>query len=111
MILLHKLDNFWGRLLWAPPVYLTKGEPVALTDSEIENLEELAEAFVGAFVKCAMPPAKYTVCSIPCFSLEEAVGIAVERCSRHKVAPFDKAEQQRVLCENLRAAIKGLQCG
>jgi hypothetical protein len=83
---------------------------MALTDAEITDLEDLALRFVGAFVKCSAAPTRWTVCGTPCFTIDEAVAIALMRCSHRSVAPCDKDEQVRVLCEFLREAIEDLKC-
>lgn len=59
-------------------------------------------------MKCGSPGAEYSVCGIPCYSLEEAIGIAMVHCPHPSVDSQDKEEQKQILREGLRAAIEGL---
>ena len=98
--------------LWASPfLYHCLGRldvVVPLGGNEMIDLKDLAERFVGAFIKCNCPG--YTVSGNLCASIEEAVGLAMEKCSRLNVAPEDKAEQEWLLREKLTEAIKRLKC-
>ena len=84
---------------------------MALTQDAKIEIRDLAELFVGAFVKCGKASgSKYAVTGDSFNSIEEAVNASLEKCGRLPIGSFDMEEQEEVLRYELQAAIKNLRC-
>ena len=81
-----------------------------LSQAEKDELEEIANRFVGAFVKCGASPAKWAVYGLPCSSIEEAVDQCLIRCSTAQTKTQDRDEVRGFLRSILREAILKLPC-
>lgn len=83
-----------------------------LTQVAKNEIRDLAECFVGAFVKCGAPGSRFTVKGEPCDSIEVAVSISLGKCRRPSVAWLSNAEEKEEALRNeLETAIKNLRCG
>ena len=81
---------------------------MALNDILKKEICDLAERFVGAFVKSIRRHSCFTVQGELCNSVDEALVHSLKKCSRLKVAPEDGDEQEKVLKNALEEAIKRL---
>lgn len=78
-------------------------------DAKLE-IRDLAERFVGAFVKCGAPGSRFTVKGEPCDTIEVAVSVSLRICVRPSVAWLDAEEQEEALRIELETSIKNLRC-
>lgn len=79
-----------------------------LSSDQIAELLDYADRFVGAFVKRNSPNSRYTVSGNTCDSIDHAVELAMERCSRPAIPPELAEEQDSALRDMLAEAIKNL---
>lgn len=81
-----------------------------LSKTQLDEIQEYAERYVGAFVKCNGPNSEFTVSGKKCDTLERAVALALDRCGRPHVDIEDMADQELVLAICLAQAIAELRC-
>jgi len=84
---------------------------MALTDHQKIEVQEIAERFVGAFIKCNDPDSRYIVSGNTCDSIDRAVELALERCTRPAIDSAFFSEQEAFLSDQLAFFIKNLGCG
>lgn len=70
------------------------------------DLIDIAQRFVGAFVKFNGPNSKYTVCGVACHSIDQAVEVALKNCAYPKGARGPPEILEKILREELTLAIE-----
>jgi hypothetical protein len=81
-----------------------------LSSAKKANIKDLAECYVGAFIKCNCPVSKFYVSGEACDSVAEATKIAMEKCDRISVPSADMREHDELLQVSLSEAIAKLDC-
>jgi len=84
---------------------------MALSEQQKIEVQEIAERFVGAFIKCNDPDSRYIVSGNACDSIDRAVELSMERCVRPPVDPAVFSAQEAFLYDQLAFFIKNLGCG
>jgi hypothetical protein len=81
---------------------------MTFTQPELEEFRDIAERFIGAFVKANQPVSKFTVCGIACDSIEQAVDVAIKKCARPASTrgPPNKDMEEKILRQELAQALK-----